>query len=413
VPSLPAKAIVQVCPPRATATIAARIFATCAACSRVLRWRARATTPLRRAALLALACWTCAASALAEAPRSEVELTWLAPTSRCPDAAAVRARIAAALSANGASGPVSVAARVLARSSDFVLELAVVTEGQRVERVLEARACAVLAESVAWLVALALRADGDHVAAPRSAAPDTRSPQPEREQARAAPPLDASSPRTPTVTPQQATEPTASPGVVQPELKREQTAPHAAARERAARVSAHDGTTERQASYRIGAALGVRDSGLAGPAAQLALALGLATGGMDLDLQLGHVFRRTRSLMSGARVGFSAQVAELALGYHWQARQLAAGPLAQLSLARLRPHVEGLATANARPALLLSGGLGARLFFRLGPTLLALEGLFSLPLGPRPRFTVENGGTAGEVRYVAGSLRLAWWCHFE
>lgn len=370
------------------------------------------------AALVAIAC-SVAAVAQAE-ERANVQLAWRAPA-ECPD----RARVLELVREAAGTRSVVVSGHVVRARAGFALSLRIESGTLLRERSLHAASCTALVESASFLVALALQDPPPSVSEPArasvAAAPDdastaraARSGENEPVPPRAAPPA----------TPSAATEarelgdqalltPDARPVAAQP-ARAHENVPIAATTEPTEATRATPAPRTHRLGARVGIASGVAVLGFAGSAPELSGELALTTPWLDLELRLGHVFRRTRTLAGKARVAFDSQYLALLACKEWSLGRFALGPCGILTglLSHARPR--GLGAAVAAPALWMTAGVGARARIALVTRLsLALDAALSLPLSARPVFDVSAYGAAGQAAFVSASVRLALGVQFE
>lgn len=361
------------------------------------------------------------ALAAAHAARAEavpVELHWDAPRD-CPGAGVVMSRIAQRLHDVGSRPHLRVDARITRpNSSTYHLWLVLDAGSQHTERSLRARRCDDLADTAAWLIALAAQSDApvSDVASTSDAAGNAEAAQTLRPSGRSAPPAaaggsagaqalepraEASSPA-PAGAPKDARGPEAeqrTPTALQPAPA---TPPEAPAPVRPRKpIPAH---------YLLGASSGVFSG--AGADVQAVVGAFAAVGLAWSHTRLGAAGLLPREL--DVRQGVRAQVWSLELALSecalWGER-VQAGPCITLAGLRTGAEVHGVTRGTQRAGLWASGRAGLALLWRVHPRVsLTFGAEAGLALSRRPRFLVTGLGPAAAVRTwsVDGRLGLSF-----
>jgi hypothetical protein len=301
-------------------------------------------------------------------------LDWDAPAA-CPDGTSVRTRALAMLEKSSTKAQAAQAeGRIETRAAQHRLTLRIEVDGQIAERKLEADDCEVLAETAAWLIALAIDPSVPPPPAKPAKSPAVTPSAPEKEAQPAPKPKDQSPPSE-----------EAKPATQQPA----ETSESAVARGPA---------LQDLAAHALG---GVWVAGLAGPMASVGGRLSLRVRGVDVGLRVNHRIVRGKSVSSETAVEFSST--ELALfacrGFGDRVR---AGPCLGLAGQQLRGAGRRVDEALETSLFWLGLDLGGALHVRLwrGLELLVLSGI-NLPLTARPVFQVTGVGSVGEVNLVS------------
>jgi hypothetical protein len=313
---------------------------------------------VRALSRVALVTWLAgAASVRAQQP----DVAWSAPEG-CPDEPALQARVGQLLARSEVSEPLHAVGRITRQGDGYTLSLELDHGGHHGSRVLEGPSCASLAEAAAFLIAVTVD-------------PNLEPP--------------AEQPGTPA---QPEPEPRAS-----PEPARRPAEPAAAAAPGSPRIE----------GYRAALTVGAFHAGLAGPGAELGLALGLSFGWLRAELRGGHVFARTDdAVASGVRGRFASQHLGLAACPEW-GRRVRGGPCLWVSGLRTQAITRGLPGGRELSLFWAAAGPSLAARARLtGRLELSLEAGVGLPLSARPRFVVAGAGTIGEVAYLSGFGRL-------
>jgi hypothetical protein len=341
----------------------------------------------------------------ARAARAQaLSLDWKAPAA-CPNAQEVRTR---ALDMLAKSAPKAQSVRadgsVQRKAGKFVLTLRMSVDGHDASKKLEAPDCDVLADTAAWLVAVAID--------PNVAPPKPRSPAPEPKESTGEATTRAPAETRPEAKPETKPEtkpeakleamPEAKP-VAEPEpeaeAKPEPEKPVPPSPPKPEREPETEQAPEPPRAPRtpipLGFALdawtGVWVPGLAGPMLSLGGRIGLNLRNVRVAVRYMHRFERSTSLHEDdARAEFSGDELAALAGIVWGDR-VQAGPYAGLAGERLKGSASGITNPENATRLWLTLEVGGELRARLYRFVyvLAQAGL-SLPLTPRPVFQVTG-----------------------
>jgi hypothetical protein len=323
----------------------------------------------------------------------QVSLAFSAPPG-CPDEAHVRARVLELLAHSDTSAlAIRAQGSIEPQGGTHVLALRIELSGHAVRRKLEAKDCGVLADTAAWLVAVAV---DPNVKPPAQA----RATKAQVDRARGENPYDGPPPRA-----AKAEEP--EPAQEAPAAGDQASASEPVAAPARARSPLHVG---------VGADLhaGIWVAGLAGPMANLGARGTVHLSVFTLGLRFSHRFARRDSLPSpGARVEFVAN--ELALvGCAALGSKVRVGPCVSLDGQRLHGEASGITSPQETTRYWLGLSLGGELRWALLSDLdLVLGAGVGLPLSARPVFQVTGFGTVGEVNFVSGFANLGVGARFR
>lgn len=342
-------------------------------------------------------------------PSDSLTLHWSAPAS-CPSSARVHAAINRALPSP--QQPLTVEGTIRRQASDFVLSLSVTHGALRFRRSLRAARCDELAESAAFLLALALAPprqvptkSEDADAARPPAAVESAPAKPDARPLREHPSDDAVSgegtraPSSPSNTAS-----TAEPRHTQPPAP---SAPKARSKPPPRAQVVATKTAPLARAIRLSAGGGLFALGLADPAPALLLALGIEFARWSWSLSSAYLPGRTHVAPVG-RVKFTAQQLQVQLCRDFGDERLRYAPCGALGGMVLHASPDGLVNARDQSRALATTSVSLRGSLVLtGPLSLSLEGGALLPLSPRPQFEVGGLGSLGELSVVAPFLQLA------